>query len=197
VVEVRGLASRRQLLAASGAALASGTALALAGCSAQQDHTVRVGLLAPPARQRDILMMHRSLSLEFRTVAAYTAGIPQLSGSIRRSAVQFLHQELSHMTRLGALVKRAGGKPYGRADSYDFGHPGGPPHATERDILVLLHALERAQVTEYLAAIPQLAPGPVRAEFGAMLTDQAQHISVLREALGLPPVPFALVNGAE
>jgi hypothetical protein len=171
--------------------------VALAGCSAAQQHTVRVGLLAPPARHRDVVLLNNSLSLEFRTIAAYTAGIPMLSGSVRRAAVQFLQQELSHMTRLEALVKRAGGLPFGRQDSYDFGRPGGPPHSTQREVLVLLHALEQAQLAAYLHAIPRLAPGPVRAELAAILTDQAQHVSVLRAALGLAPVPLALVTGTE
>jgi hypothetical protein len=171
--------------------------VALAGCSAAETRTVRVGRLPPAARAADIDLLHTSMSLEFRTIAAYTAGIPLLSGSIKRSAVQFLHQELSHMARLGTLVKRAGGKPYGRADSYDFGHPGGPPHASARDILVLLHSLETAQLAAYLHAIPRLAPGPVRGDVAAILADQAQHIAVLRTALGLAPVPAAFVDPGE
>jgi hypothetical protein len=154
-------------------------------------------MLGPGPRHEDIDLLNRSLGLEFRTIAAYTAGIPHLTGRYRRAAVGFLQQELSHMARLGALVKRAGGKPFGRADSYDFGHPGGPPHATARDVLVLLHALEQTQLAAYLDAIPLLAPGPVRGDVAAILADQAQHISVLRAALGLQAIPSALVTGTE
>jgi hypothetical protein len=187
-------ATRRQLLAGTGAA-----ALALSGCSVAQDRTVRVGRLAPPVRLNDIKLLNNSLSLEFRTVSAYTAGIPHLEGPIRRSAVQFLHQELSHMARLESLIRRAGGLPFGRQDSYSYGHrgPGGPPHSTPREVLLLLHSLEQTQLSAYLEAIPQLAPGPVRGDIAAILANQAQHISMLRSALGLDPVPYGLVNGGE
>lgn len=186
-------ATRRQVLVASGAA-----ALALSGCSTVEDRTVRVGLLGPPARLSDIKLLNNSLSLEFRTIAAYTAGIPHLVGPIRRSAVQFLHEELSHMARLEALIRRTGGIPFGRQDSYSFGgHHGGPPHSTPHEVLRLLHALEQAQLAAYFEAIPQLAAGPVRGDIAAIAANQAQHISILRAALGLAPVPYAMVNGAE
>jgi hypothetical protein len=163
------------------------------------DRTVRVGLLAPPARVNDIKLLNNSLGLEFRTIAAYTAGIPHLEGPVRRAAVQFLREELSHMARLEALIRRAGGTPFGRQDSYGYGHqgPGGPPHGNSHDVLVLLHALEQSQLSAYLQAIPQLAPGPVRGDIAAILANQAQHVSILRSALGLNPVPAALVNGGE
>jgi hypothetical protein len=183
------------VLAGSGA-----VALALSGCSVgTADRTVRVGLLASSARIDDIKLLNNSLSIEFRAIAAYTAGIPHLAGSVRRSAVQFLHQELSHMARLEALIRRIGGTPFGRQDSYSYGHkgPGGPPHSTSHDVLLLLHALEQSQLSAYLQAIPQLAPGPVRGDIAAIAANQAQHISILRSALGLDPVPFALVNGGE
>jgi hypothetical protein len=171
----------------------------LSGCSVAQDRTVRVGLLAPPVRISDIRLLNNSLSLEFRTIAAYTAGIPHLEGPVRRSAVQFLHEELSHMARLESLIRRTGGEPFGRQDSYGYGHqgPGGPPHNTPREVLVLLHALEQTQLSTYLQAIPQLAPGPVRGDVAAILANQAQHISILRSALGLDPVPYGLVTGGE
>jgi hypothetical protein len=187
-------ATRRQLLAGTGAA-----ALALSGCTVAPDRTVRVGLLAPPTRISDIKLLNTSLSLEFRTISAYTAGIPHLEGPIRRSAVQFLHEELSHMARLESLIRRTGGLPFGRQDSYGYGHQGsgGPPHSTPREVLLLLHALEQAQLAAYLQAIPQLAPGPVRGDVAAILANQAQHIAILRAALGLKAVPAALVNGGE
>jgi ferritin-like protein len=187
-------ATRRQLLAGAGAA-----AVGLSGCSVAQDRTVRVGLLGSPARLADIRLLNNALSLEFRTIAAYTAGIPHLEGPIRRSAVQFLHEELSHMARLESLIRRTGGLPFGRQDSYSYGHagPGGPPHSTPRQVLLLLHALEQAQLSTYLQAIPQLAPGPVRGDIAAILANQAQHIAILRSALGLEAVPAALVNGGE
>lgn len=159
---------------------------------------MRVGLLGPPARLSDIRLLNNSLSLEFRTIAAYTAGISHLVGPVRRSAVQFLRDELSHMARLESLIRRAGGIPFGRQDSYSFGgHPGGPPHGTPREVLLLLHALEQTELAVYLDAIPQLAPGPVRGDIAAIAANQAQHISILRTALGLDPVPYALVNGGE
>ena len=64
-------------------------------------------------------------------------------------------------------------------------------------MLALLHGLERAQIVLYLDAIPRLSPSPVRAAVATILASDAQHISILRMAQGLPAVPSAFVTGSE
>jgi hypothetical protein len=193
VVSAQGGAVRRELLAGVGTSLAAGAAVALAGCG-HQAHVPREAVKKAPApvKRRDVEILSAALDLERRTVAAYTAGIPLLPRSQAKAAKQFLNEELEHTGELLALIKAAGGMAPPRADSYDIGHP--------RDgagVLVLLHQLERLQVAGYLKLLPRLSPGPVRAEVSSILANDAQHISILRLAQGMNPLPSAFVTGAE
>jgi hypothetical protein len=150
-------------------------------------------LTLPPVAQRsDVEILNALLDLENRTVAAYTAGIPLLSDQAKMAATQFLGQELTHTGELAGLVKEAGGKPIKQRASYPLGHP-----RNETEVLQLLHSLERATVAAYLDAIPRVSPGEVRASLAAVMGNDAQHLSVVRVALGRPPVPSALVGARE
>ncbi len=64
-------------------------------------------------------------------------------------------------------------------------------------MLALLHQVEAAQIAAYLAALPNLAPAVVRRSVAAILANDAQHVAVVRAALGQPAVPSALVTGRE
>ncbi len=186
-------ASRRALLSGAGAALVSVGAVALAGCGSA-NHTAEpaVQSAAPPVQRGDLRILTGLLDLERRTVAAYTAGLPLLSRADAKLAKQFLYEELQHTGELLSLIKAAGGSDPPRDASYDLGHP-----TDDRQVLALLHELERSQIAAYLDAIPRLKPGPVRAAAATILTSDAQHIAMLRLAQGMVPVPSALVNGSE
>jgi hypothetical protein len=177
-------ASRRRLLEIS---IAAGAAVALAGCG-----TVREQHVAESVQDRDATLLNGLLMLERRAIAAYTASIPLLAGADKRAATDFLRQELDHSGTLIALIKTVDGTPTPRVASYPLGEPG-----SRRALLTLLHDLERAQIAGYAAAIGELSPGSVRQWAATILADHAQHISILRAALGLPPTPAAFVTGKE
>jgi Ferritin-like domain len=178
--------SRRRLLEAS---LAASAAAALAGCGANR---ARHRPVADPVQDQDVVLLNDLLARERHAIAAYTAGIPLLGGTRRHAAVEFLRQELAHAGMLLALIKDSGGGARPRAASYDLGQP-----QTARDVLLLLHEVERAEITGYLDAIPRMKPGRLRAAAATILADDAQHVSVLRSELGLSPTPAAFVTGAE
>jgi bacterioferritin (cytochrome b1) len=151
---------------------------------------VRGGTTVAPG---DVEILNGLLDLEYHAIAAYAAGIPLLhleDGG--RAAEQFLGQEMSHATALGELVRKAKGKPAKPRASYDLGSP-----KSGKDVLELLHKLERAQLAAYLSMIPQLAPGKVRSAVAAIFANDAQHVAVIRSRLGLPPAPEPLVTGRE
>jgi hypothetical protein len=193
VVSEDDAASRRALLSSAGATLAGVAALTLAGCGrqAKAGHEA-VKKAQPPIQQADIDILAGLLRLERRTVAAYTAGGPLLTRPDARVARQFLDEELQHTGELLSLIKAAGGIAAPRPASFDLGHP-----SSEAEVLALLDSLERAQIVSYLAAIPRLSPGPVRAAVASILANDAQHLAVLRLTQGLNPVPSAFVSGAE
>ena len=183
--------SRRALLSGVGATLA--LALALAGCGkkAKAGH-LSVKQAARPIQRVDIQILSGLLDLERHTVAAYTAGIPLLTHADGKTAKQFLDEELQHTGELLSLITAAGGNAAPRTASYDLGHPG-----DDAAVLELLHGLERAQIVAYLAAIPRLSPGPVRAAVASILANDAQHIAIIRMAQGMPAIPSAFVTGSE
>jgi hypothetical protein len=178
--------TRRALLAGG---VASGT-IALAGCGSKSLRSrVKKGAKVVPG---DIDVLNRLLELEQYTIAAYAAGIPLLGRSAGKAAKQFLGQELAHAGTLGGLVKQAGGKPVRPRPSYDLGHPHG---AT--DVLALLHRLEAEQLAGYLQMLPALSPGRLRSTAAAIMANDAQHLALIRQAQGHPPVPAALATGRE
>lgn len=184
--------SRRAILSRSGAGVAAGAAAVLAGC-ASKSHLPNVHKIPPQARSADVEILNGLLVLEYKAIAAYTAGIPLLEGRhVQTAARQFLSQEISHSGEVYALVRQAKGiAPHPKA-SYPFGRPRG-----HKDVLTLLHTLEQEQIAAYLDAIPNVSPGPVRAALSSILANDAQHLVVVRRALHLEPIPAAFVTGGE
>jgi rubrerythrin len=163
----------------------------LAGCgSGAPDKSIRS--VPASAQSVDIELLNRALDLEHETIAAYTAGIPLLYGRARKAAQQFLDQELSHAGELYGLIKQAKGKPNKPRPDYALGHP-----RSSSEVLTLVHELERRQLALYLSIITRLSPGSVRAAIGAVLGNDAQHVTILRSALHLPALPGPFVNGSE
>ena len=140
----------------------------------------------------DVPVLIGLLHFEHLAIYAYTAGIPLLGKGPALAARQFLSQELSHAGEISGLIKQAGVKPPQALPSYDIGHP-----SSAEDVLRLLHQVETSQLNAYVAAIPLLEHGKVRAAATAVFANDAQHVTLLRLQLGLDPVPAAFVTGGE
>jgi hypothetical protein len=180
-----GSGSRRKVL---GGALAG--ALVVTGCGKE---SLRTTLRHSPAvAHRDVAVLNQLLDVQHLAVAAYTAGTPLLPASAAGAAQQFLAQELGHAGGLAELVKKAGGKPRDPLGSYDLGHP-----RTAHDVLRLLLAVEQIELNAFVHALPQLAPGQVRAEVAGYFANDAQHDSAVRLLLGQDPLPRAFVPGLQ
>ena len=179
--------SRRGLLRAGGAALAG---LAVAGCGSAslkaQVHN------AAPVLNTDVDVLNHLLHLEHVAIAAYTAGTPLLAPAVAKAGQLFLNDELAHAGALAGLVRAAGGKPVKPAPSYPLGHP-----RTSREVLALLHEVENAQLVAYLDAVTRLEPASVKQSVASILSNDAQHVAVVRAALGQPAVPSAFVTGRD
>jgi rubrerythrin len=191
--------TRRAVLRVAGASAVAGASMgvtgALAGCGTRPAPRPPAG--EPPARpsalRGDVAALNQALEREHETIAAYTAGIPLLTGTARAAAQQFLSQEFSHAAELSALIRRGGGKP---GEPSPNGYPLGNPR-TAQEVLALLHRVEREAMALYLEVLPLLQPGEVRATVASILANEAQHLSVIRARSGLEPVPAALVTVSE
>ncbi len=172
---------------------ASGLALVLAACGGGGGGSSR-RLSALPAALRlgDVAILIAALDREYELIAAYTAGIPLLVEPGKLAAEQFLGQHLAHAGELAGWIKQARAKANEPLAAYELGHP-----RTATEVLTLLHSLESAMISSYLAAIPRLWPGKLRANTASILANEAQHVAVLRSVLGRQPAPSALVTGDE
>ena len=185
--------SRRQLLGGASAAVFGG-GLLLAGCGGGSP-TAPVTAPMPPkklsrgAAVLDVDLLNGLLDTEHLAIAAYTAAIPLLSGHTQRVARDFLNVELNHASELNNLIFRHGGRAVRARASYDLGSP-----ETPSDILRLLERIEQRQIAAYLGAIPLVQPGGMRAVLGSILGSEAQHIAIVRTALGKPPLTGAFVT---
>jgi Ferritin-like domain len=181
------LTSRRRLLSAAGASLAG---IAAAGCG-QQSLRAQVHN-SKPVLHSDVALLNHLLDLEHLAIAAYTAGTPLLAPAVVKAGRLFLNDELSHAGDLAGLIKAAGGKPIKPAPSYALGHP-----RTSDEVLALLHSIETAQIAAYLDALPRLQPPALRQQVASILANDAQHVAVVRAALGQAAVPSAFVTARE
>ena len=188
VSNAAGGCSRRELFALTGGAITAGV---IAGCG-HKSVRPRVRRIPPPARKGDLAVLIRALQLEHQAITAYTAGIPLLRGRPQAAAKHFLDQEISHAGELAGLIKQAGGKPSRVHYRYELGHP-----RTAGEVLQVLHQAEQAQLAWYLGTLPSVAPGPVRAALAAVLSSDAQHLSLLRSALRLRPTTAAFVSAQQ
>ena len=179
--------SRRGMLRAAGAGLAGAV---LAGCGSQsirqQVHN------SEPVLHSDVDLLNRLLQLEHLGIAAYTAGIPLLDQPTAKAGQLFLNDEISHAGDVAGLVREAGGKPIKPAASFPLGHP-----RTSEEVLMLLHSVENAQIAGYLYAIERLEPGVVKQQVASILANDAQHVAVVRAALGRSAIPSAFVTGRD
>jgi bacterioferritin (cytochrome b1) len=175
------------VLRAAGAGL---TAAIVAGCGSA---SIRAQVHnSKPVLHTDVELLNQLLQLEHVAIAAYTAGTPLLAPATVKAGQLFLNDELAHAGALAGLIKAAGGKPIKPAPSYDLGHP-----RNSQEVLALLHQVESEQIAAYLAALPNLAPAIVRRSVASILANDAQHVAVVRAALGQPAVPSPLVTGRE
>jgi Ferritin-like domain len=182
----QGTRSRRELIVG---AAAGGGAILVAGCGSHSLRSrVKKGAKVAPG---DVDVLNRLLAVEYYAVAAYTAGIPFLTRPERKAAKQFLGQDVSHASTLAGLVKQAGGDAIKPQASYDLGRP------RREDILGLLRKLEAQQLDAYIRSIPALTHGKLRSTAATMMANDAQHLAVLRQELGQPPVPSPFAGGRE
>ncbi|HEX8102233.1 MAG TPA: DUF4439 domain-containing protein [Solirubrobacteraceae bacterium] len=173
---------RRALLRAAG--LSAGSALVLAGCGG----TAAGGDDADTAS--DIELLGALIELEQTAVAGYTVAARRLGGSLGAVARRFRDHEREHVDRLSLASRRLGGTPPAPRARLEVRVPRG-----ERAILRHAVGIEDAAIAAYLDALPRLRLPELRATAGSIFTTEAEHLAVLRDALGEDPAPVAFVDG--
>jgi len=180
------LASRRRFISQAGVATFSGLTVSILGsgsASAAMDVT-------DDAVQQDIRILNTAIAAEHEAVAAYQVGAESglLEAGVLNVAVQFQGHHKEHIDALAKAVSSLGGVAADTKNSYDF-----PVEKLKQqsDVLAFAAGLERGAVSAYAGAIPLFDNRDLSAAAASILADEAMHWAVLRNALGLDPVPEA------
>jgi Ferritin-like domain len=148
---------------------------------------------AAPAVSTDGELLDKVLARQEGAVAAYTEVIPHLSPRFAHMASYFRAQEQEHVDAVVKALRGIQASAGTGPEEIELGEL-----KTDEERLVFLYELEGATIDEELSAISQLeAPWP-RSVLASTVANQAQHQTLLRQALGAGPlasVPDPFENG--
>jgi ferritin-like protein len=178
------LISRRSMLVAAGAAAGG---VLLDGCSSPA---------AKPAPNSEVNgadadLLDEVFMLENMAIAAYAHVAGSLTGRARTLARTIGQQETQHALRLGPVIHALGGQPTPAERDYGFPRLADGPAA-----LAFLGGVENTLIAAYIDVVPKITNSVARALAAAIVANEAQHLALVTQARGLPPMPTAIVRGA-
>jgi hypothetical protein len=156
-------------------ALCAAATLALFGCG-QGAHT-------DPEKAADAAILNAALSQELTTAAAYARGLPLLRGRLRPLGRELRAQEQEYVDALTKAIRGVGGETEAEAGETDFSGV-----KTRAEFLTLAYELESAALAADLGAAPRLYTSAPRGLAASLASGHAQHLVLLRQALGAGPV---------
>jgi len=141
-----------------------------------------------PEESADAALLDKVLGRQEAAIEAFAAVGPALPPRLARMAAYFRAQEGEHVD---AVLKALRGLK-------SPAEPVAEPIATnglkdDRERLVFLYEVESATIDEELSAISGLEASWPRSLLAATVADQAQHLTLLRQALGAGPLASVLV----
>ncbi len=143
--------------------------------------------------QSDIRILNTAIGAEHEAVAAYQLGAESglLEKGVLGVAVTFQGHHKEHIDALTKAVRSLGGEAVEPLKKYQF-----PVEKLKRqkDVLEFAASLERGAVSAYAGAIPVFDNRDLSLAAASILADEAMHWAVLRNALGLDPVPGAFFS---
>ncbi len=134
----------------------------------------------------DVEVLNEALSQELTAVDAYTRGLPLLHGEALAVGEAFRTQEQEHVDGITRAIRGLGGKTEVDKNPLDYSGL-----ETQADFLSLAYDEENALIAFYMNAIPKLATGAPRSLLAEIAANEAEHLVVLRQALGARPVELA------
>jgi len=185
---IRDPISRRRFFGRAGVTFVGGSAVFLSACGESQDQKDEEN--EPSSPEADIDILNDALALELTAVEAYTKGAPLLTGAVLGAGEAFLAHEEEHAAALEQAIVDLGGKATAVKQELDYS-----ALQTQEDVLEFANNLENVAISAYVDSIPKLSSGPLRATASQIVTNEAEHVSVLLAALGVPAVPSAFVAG--
>lgn len=182
-------ASRRKFMSHAGALTFSGVAVAMLG---GRSAALAAGT-GDAAVEQDVRILNTAIAAEHEAVAAYQVGAESglLQPEVLEVAVTFQGHHKEHVDALVKAVGDLGGRPADALERYEF-----PVDRLQNqsDVLHFAAGLERGAVSAYAGAIPVFDNRDLSAAAASILADEAMHWAVLRQVLGLDPVPGAFFS---
>ena len=181
--------ARRRALSVSGAVLSAAAVAMLGG----RDALAAGNKVSQSELEADIRILNTALGAELEAIAAYQVGAESglLTSGVLPVAVQFQGHHKEHAAALASTVQKLGGKPVAAKAKYSF-----PVESlkNQSDVLRFAASLEKGAISAYLGAVPLFADRALSQVAASILGDEAMHWAVLRQVLGEPPVPAAIMS---
>jgi hypothetical protein len=181
---MRGRAVRRALLLGAAAVLLGAV---LTACGGGGDSP------GSGEKERDARVLNEILGRQLAAVAAYDQLLPRLRGPDLSAAQQFRAQEQEHVDATTKTLRGIGAEADPPAETIEASNL-----KTRADSLEFLYEMESATLDAELSAVGKLTVDWPRPLIASMATNQAQHLVLLRQALGAKRpdlVPSAFETG--
>jgi Ferritin-like domain len=134
----------------------------------------------------DAELLDKVLARQEAAADAYSKVIPELSPALAKRALYFRRQEEEH---IDASIKALRGLDAPAEPTVEPIEPG--ELKSEREVLDFLYEVESATIDEELSAISKLEAAWPRSLLASTVANQAQHLTLLRQALGAGPLASA------
>jgi hypothetical protein len=172
-------------------------ALALGSCGGSEESTETVDTAAlerEAEREADVETLNQILSRQRSAIAAFDRTIASMRGRPRSLALRLRTQEEEHTVAILEALRALDGSEIVEPETIDSG-----PLRSEAERLIFLYEIEAATIEDELGAIARLDSASARSLLAATVANQAQHLVLLRRALGAKPaewVPTPFEDGA-
>jgi len=164
-----------------------------AGCGGGGSSTAVATEAAAPQPSADAVLLDKVLSRQEAAVEAFAAVGRELPPRLARMAAYFRAQEGEHVDAVLKALRGLGSPSEPTAEPLDTSGL-----ESDRERLVFLYEVESATIDEELSAIAKLEASWPRSLLASTVANQAQHLTLLRQALGAGPlasVPVPFENG--
>jgi Ferritin-like domain len=146
-----------------------------------------------PEESADGALLNHVLGREEAAIAAYGQVIPKLAARPAHMAAYFRAQEQEHVDAVLKAMRGLKSAAEPGEEEIEVGEM-----KTDRERLEFLYEVESATIDEELSAVSKLEASWPRSLLASTVANQAQHLTLLRQALGAGPlasVPVPFENG--
>ena len=144
-------------------------------------------------KEADDRVLNEILGRQLAAAGAYAQVLPELQGPDLAAAREFRAQEQEHADATTKILRGIGAEAAPPAETIEA-----KDLKTRRDALTFLYEMESATIDAELSAVGKLHVSWPRPQLAAMVANQAQHLVLIRRALGAGPletVPQAFETG--